>query len=415
MTVDRNEALELHRKAKGKIKLSPNVSVRNKRDISLAYIQGGAVASGEILREKELVYDYTGKSNRLAIVSNGTSVLGLGDYGPEAALPMIEGKSLLYKHFGDVDAIPLCIKSNDMDEIMSFCRLLEPSFGAINIEDVKSPIDFDLVKRLRKELEIPIFGDDMHCSSVVILGSLINALKVVEKDLSSVKIVIVGAGTSAVATAELMLYAGATNVVMLNRRGIIHEDMADLNGVQKFILDRLNPEGIRGGIKEAAKDADILIGLTGKVGAFGRDDVASMAPRSIVFPLSRPEPEMDPEEAKAAGAEVVGCGLIEGPNTMPNLKVFPGITRGLLDVRATGLNFNVQMEAAKEYAANVDPQRLRADHITPFIFSDELTPRIAEAVAQSCVREGLARISPAPQEVFENTWKRLFGGYMARF
>lgn len=415
MTVDRTEALELHKKANGKIKLSPNVSIRSKRDISMAYIQGGAIASGEILQEKELVYEYTGKNNRLAVVSNGTSVLGLGNYGPEAALPMIEGKCLLYKHFGDIDAIPLCVNATELDRLMDFCRLVAPSFGAINVEDIKSPIDFTLVKKLRQELEIPIFGDDMHSSSVVILGSLLNALKVVEKQLSSVKIVIVGAGTSAIATAELMFYAGATNIVMLNREGIVNETMEELSGVQRFILDKLNPEELRGGLHEAIGGADVLIGLTGTVGAFGKDDVARMAPRGIVFPLSRPHPEMDPEEAKAAGAEVVGSGLIEGKNTMPNLKVFPGITRGLLDVRATGMNFNVLMKAAREYADNVDARRLSPDHITPHVFSDDLTPRIAEAVAQACVAEGLARVKPKPQEVYEKTWQRLFGGYTARY
>ncbi len=415
MTVDRTEALDLHRKAKGKIKLSPSISIRNKKDITLAYLQGGAVASEEIFRDRELAYEYTGKSNRLAIVSNGTSILSLGNYGPEAALPMIEAKCLLYKHFGDIDAIPLCINSPEPDRIMDFCRMLAPTFGAINVEDIKSPIDFNTVKKLRQELDIPIFGDDMHCSSVVILGSLINALKVVEKDLRTVKIVIVGAGTSAIATAELMLYAGVTNIVMLNKKGVVSADMPDLSGVQRHILGQLNPEGIKGGLKEAIKGADVLIGLTGQVGAFGTEDVKSMASRAIVFPLGRPEPEMPPEQAQLAGAEVVGCGLVEGINTMPNLKVFPGITRGLLDVRATGLNFNVLMKAANEYAENVDPRRLSKDHITPYVFSDELTPRIAEAVAQSCIEEGLARLHPQPQEVFENTWKRLFGGYNARY
>nr|WP_321499591.1 malic enzyme-like NAD(P)-binding protein [uncultured Dethiosulfovibrio sp.] len=415
MTVDRTEALEMHRKAQGKIKLSPSVAIRTKRDISLAYLQGGAIAAGEIFKERDLAYEYTGKDNRLAIVSNGTSVLGLGNYGPEAALPMIEGKCLLYKKFGDIDAIPLCINPSEPERIMDFCRMLSPTFGAINVEDIKSPMDFNIVKTLRKELDIPIFGDDMHCSSVVILGSLMNALKVVEKELSTVKIVIVGAGTSAIATAELMLYGGATNIIMLNRKGIVSSDMEGLSGVQRHILDQLNPEGLRGGLTEAVKGADVLIGLTGQVGAFGVDEVKSMESRAIVFPLGRPEPEMNPLEAKGAGAEVVGCGVVEGINTMPNLKVFPGITRGLLDVRATGLNFNVLMKAAREYADNVDPRRLSADHITPHVFSDELTPRIAEAVAQSCISEGLARLTPAPHEVLERTWNRLFGGYSARY
>ena len=415
MTVDRTEALEIHKKAKGKIKLSPSISIRTKRDISLAYLQGGAIAAGEIFKERDLAYEYTGKDNRLAIVSNGTSVLGLGNYGPEAALPMIEGKCLLYKKFGDIDAIPLCVNGSEQERIMDFCRMLAPTFGAINVEDIKSPMDFNIVKTLRKELDIPIFADDMHCSSVVIMGSLMNALKVVEKDISSVKIVLMGAGTSAIATAELMLYAGASNIIMLNKKGIVSSDMEGLSGVQRFILDQLNPEGIKGGLREAIKGADVLIGLTGQVGAFGVDDVKLMESRAIVFPLGRPEPEMNPLEAKEAGAEVVGCGLVEGINTMPNLKVFPGITRGILDVRATGLNFNVLMDAAREYANNVDPRRLSADHITPHVFSDELAPRIAEAVAQSCISEGLARLKPEPHEVLERTWNRLFGGYAARY
>lgn len=405
--------LELHRRAQGKIKLSPSISIRTKRDISLAYLHGGAIVTEEIYRDRDLAYDYTGKDNRLAIVSNGTSLLGLGNYGPEAALPMIEGKCLIYKKFGDVDAIPLCIDATEPERIMDFCRMLAPTFGAINVEDIKSPIDFDIVKTLRKELEIPIFADDMHCSSVVIMGSLMNALKVVEKDISSVKIVLVGAGTSAIATAELMLYGGATNLIMLNSKGIVSPETEGLSEPQRYILDQLNPDKVKGGLKEAVRGADILIGLTGQVGAFGAEEVRSMGPRAIVFALGRPEPEMDPLEAKAAGAEIVGCGLVEGINTMPNFKVFPGITRGVLDVRPTGLNSNVLMRAAREYADNVDSRRLSADHITPHAFSDELTPRIAEVVAQACITEGLARLTPKPHEVLERTWNRLFGGYSA--
>lgn len=415
MTIDRTEALDLHRKAKGKIKLCPSISIRSEKDITLAYLKGGAIASEEIFHNRDLAYDYTGKGNRVAVVSNGTSIMSLGNYGPEAAVPMMEAKCLLYKRFGDIDAIPLCINAPEPERLMDFCRMLAPTFGAINVEDIKSPVDFHTVKKLRQELDIPIFGDDMHSSSVVILGSLMNALKVVEKDIKNIKVVIVGAGTSAIATAELMLYAGVADIVMLNKKGIVSADMEDLSGVQRHILNQLNPEGIKGGLKEAVKGADVLIGLTGQPGAFGADNVRAMAPRAIVFPLGRPEPEMDPEEAESAGAEVVGCGIVEGKNTMPNMKVFPGITRGLLDVRATGLTFNVLMKAAAEYARNVDPRKLSKDHITPHLFSDELTPRIAEAVAQSCIREGLARLHPEPQEVFENTWKRLSSGYNPKY
>ncbi|PIE40924.1 MAG: hypothetical protein CSA49_06010 [Gammaproteobacteria bacterium] len=237
---------------------------------------------------------------------------------------MIEGKCLIYKRFGDVDSFPLCVNTTDFDQLMNFCRLLAPCVGAINIEDIKSPTDFLLVRKLRKELDIPIFADDMHCSSSVILGSLFNALKVVEKDLATIKIVIVGAGTSAIATAELMLHAGAKNIVMLNRRGIIHPEMEDLNDVQRFILDRLNPEGLRGDLKIAIKGADVLIGLTGQPKAFGKEHVALMAPKSVVFPLTRPVPEMTQDEAKEAGAAVVGCGIMDGINCMPNLAIFPG-------------------------------------------------------------------------------------------
>ncbi|PIE55561.1 MAG: NAD-dependent malic enzyme [Dethiosulfovibrio peptidovorans] len=415
MPVDRTEALELHRRAQGKIKLSPTISIRNKQDLAMAYIQGGAIAAKEIQANREAVYELTGKRDRLAIISNGTSLLGQEHYGPEAALPMIEGKCLLYKRFGDVNALPLCVNTTEIDQLTDFCRLLAPTVGAINLEDIKSPTDFLLVRKLRKELDIPIFADDMHCSSAVILGSLFNALKVVGKELDSVKIVIVGAGTSAIATAELMLHAGAQNIVMLNRQGIIHPEMESLNGVQRFILDRLNPEGLRGGLETAIRGADILIGLTGQPKAFGKEHVALMAPQSVVFPLTRPVPEMTQNEAKEAGAAVVGCGIMDGINCMPNLAIFPGFTRGILDVRATGLTFGVQLKVAREYADNVDTSRLGPDHITPFIFSDQLVPRIAEAVAQACVEEGLARIVPQPQEVYEKTWNRLFGGHIAKF
>lgn len=413
MIIDRDKALLLHRKARGKIRIYPTVNIRNEEDLAVAYVQGSAYAAEEIRQNKSSIYDYTGKGNRLAVISDGTAVLGMGDIGAEAALPVMEGKCLLFKNFGDVNAIPLCINANGANDIVAAAKLVAPTFGGINIEDVSSPNSFTVVERLQTELDIPVFCDDQHGSAVVVLAALINALNVVEKLLAGSSIVVMGAGTAGIAVVRLLLHAGATRITVLNKCGILGPGNPCMNTVQETLAERINPKGHQGTVEDAMKGADIYIGLSSR-GKITGEHVRSMNPRSIVLALSMPEPEISSEEALGAGAAVFAEGFAGAFNAMPNLHAYPGIARGLLDVRATGLNENILMAAAKAIAGAVDRRRLTERRIIPDLFSDEVTPRVAEAVAQTAIADGLATRPLPPKQVYEETWQRLFGGIMER-
>ena len=408
MIIDREKALLLHRRARGKIRIYPTVNIRNEEDLALAYIQGGVYAAEEIAKDRNALYDYTGKGNRLAVISDGTAVLGMGNIGPEAALPVMEGKCLLFKNFGDVNAIPICINSMGPEDIVSAAKLLAPTFGAINIEDVSSPNSFAVVKRLQTELDIPVFCDDQHGSAVVVMAAILNALKVVEKNLEEVSIVIMGTGSAGIAVARLLLHAGVRRIVALNRCGIIGQGNECMNFVQSELAEQINPEGRKGDISAAMQDADIYIGLSSR-GKITGGQIRSMKKNGIVLALSMPEPEITADEALEAGAAIFAEGLAGSFNAMPNLHAYPGIARGLLDVRATGLNDNILMEAAKAIAGAVDRRRLSRKCIIPDLFSDEVTPRVAEAVAQQAIADGLARHPLPPRQVYDETWNRLFG------
>ena len=408
MNIDREKALLLHRRARGKIRIYPTVSIRNEEDLALAYVQGGAYAAEEIAKDRNALYEYTGKGNRLAVISDGTAVLGMGNIGPEAALPVMEGKCLLFKNFGDVNAIPICIDSKGPEEIVTVAKLLAPTFGAINIEDVSSPNSFAVVERLQTELDIPVFCDDQHGSAVVVMAAILNALKVVEKNLEEVSIVIMGTGSAGVSVARLLLHAGARRIMALNRCGIIGEGNGCMNFVQEELAAQINPEGLKGDIADALKGADIYIGLSSR-GKITGGHIRSMNEKAIVLALSMPEPEITAEEALGAGAAIFAEGLAGSFNAMPNLHAYPGLARGLLDVRATGINDNILMEAAKAIAGAVDRRRLSSKCIIPDLFSDEVTPRVAEAVAQQAIADGLARNPLPPRQVYDETWSRLFG------
>lgn len=333
MTIDRIRALELHRKARGKIKIYPSMNVQNEDDLAMAYVPGSVPAALSIAEDPLLSYDYTGRGNRIAVVTDGSAVLGLGDVGPHAALPVMEGKCLLFKLFGDINAFPICLDTRDPQDVVHCVRLLAPTVGGINIEDIASPNTFTVVRALRDSLDIPVLCDDQQGTAVLVLAALVNALGLVEKKLETTRIVVMGAGAAGVATADLLLKAGARNLICLNSSGILNEANPRMDHIQTELALRTNPEGLKGGAAEALEGADVFIGLS-RSRALEAEQVRRMAPRSVVFSLALPEPEISYEAAVAAGAEVVATGAGESHNSMPNLHAFPGIMRGALDVRA---------------------------------------------------------------------------------
>jgi malate dehydrogenase (oxaloacetate-decarboxylating) len=413
VSVDRQKALELHRRARGKVKTYPTINIRNEDDLAIAYAQGSVYPALEIQEDHDRTYEYTGRGNRLAIISDGTAVLGMGDIGPHAALPVMEGKSLLFKNFGDISAIPMCIETHKTDEIIEFARHIAPSFGAIDIEDISSPATFDIVKALQS-IEIPVFSDDQQGTAAVVLAALTNALAVVGKKITEIKVVIQGAGAAGIAVADMLLYVGVPNVIVLNSKGILGANNPFMNHIQQNMSERTNPEKLRGGLEEAIKGSDVYVGLSSR-GTLPPSFIKTMNKKPIIFALSMPTPEITWEEAEAAGASIIAMGLTTAAyNAMPNLYIYPGLVRGLLDVRATGLNKNILIAAAQAVASEVDKRRLNERHLLPDLFSDETAPRVAEAVAQAAITEGLARKPVPPKKIYDDTWQRLFGGYLLR-
>ena len=413
MSVDRLKALEIHRKAKGKIKIYPTLNVRNEDDLAMAYIQGSIHPANEIIKDKNMAYEYTGKGNRMALITDGSAVLGMGNIGPDAALPVMEGKCLLFKLFGDVNAFPLCLASQETDDIVNVAKLVAPTVGVINIEDVANPRTFTVVRQLQEILDIPVICDDQHGSAIVVMAGLSNALKVVGKKIGDIKIVIFGSGAAGIAVAELLTYAGAQNIILLDKGGILGPKNSSMNEVQEEISHRTNPEGISGYLEDAIKGADVLVGLSGK-GKITSGQIKMMNSDAIVFALSLPEPEITPEEAKAAGARIAACGLSRSINAMPNLHAYPGLARGLLEVRAKGVSNHILIKAAEAIANVVDRRRLSENRIMPGLFSDEVTPRVAEAVAQAAIEEDLAIKKVPPKQVYDETWQKLYGGRLAK-
>lgn len=413
MTIDRIRALELHRKARGKIKIYPSVNVQNEEELAMAYVPGSVPAALAIAEDPLLSFDYTGRGNRIAVITDGSAVLGLGDVGPHAALPVMEGKCLLFKLFGDINAFPVCLDTRDPQDVIQCARLLAPTVGGINIEDIASPNTFTVVRELRDILDIPVLCDDQQGTAVLVLAALKNALKVVEKELAQVKIAILGAGAAGVATADLLLCAGAKNLVCLNSSGILNEVNPRMDHIQTELAHRTNPEGLKGGAAEALKGADVVLGLS-RSRTLEAEQIRLMAPRGVVFALALPEPEISYEAAVGAGAAVVATGMGESPNSMPNLHAFPGIMRGALDVRARTLTDSMLLSAADALAGVVDHRQLSPMNIIPDPFCDEVAPRIAEAVAQKAIEEGLAAQPLPPGQVYNDTWQRLYGSNMAR-
>lgn len=395
----REEALDLHRKYQGKLETVTKVPVRNAYDLSLAYSPGVAEPCKEIFDDVSKVYDYTMKGNTVAVVSDGTAVLGLGNIGPEAAMPVMEGKAVLFKSFAGVDAFPICLKTNDIDKIVETVKLLEPSFGGVNLEDIAAPACFEIEERLKKECNIPVFHDDQHGTAIVTAAGLINALKVVGKKLEEIRVVANGAGAAGIAIMKLLISMGVKEVIMCDTKGIVYEGRPyGMNAVKEEIAKITNRSMIQGTLEDAMKGADVFVGVS-VAGALTAEMVASMNRDAIIFAMANPVPEIMPTDAKQAGAAVIGTGRSDFPNQVNNVLAFPGIFRGALDVHATDINEEMKLAAVYAIANLVSPEELSADKVIPAPFDPRVAPQVAAAVAKAAMETGVARKTVDPEEV----------------
>lgn len=385
------ESLKKHYEWHGKIEIKTRAKADSKDALSLAYTPGVAQPCLEIQKDISKSYELTRRWNTVAVVTDGTAVLGLGDIGPEAGMPVMEGKCVLFKEFGDVDAIPLCVRSKDVDEIVNCISLLAGSFGGINLEDIAAPRCFEIERKLKEKTDIPIFHDDQHGTAVVVAAAIINALRVVKKELKDCTAVFSGAGAAGIAIAKLLISQGIKNVIMCNSRGIICDGDEKLNPAQREIAKITNTEHKSGSLADAFKGVDIFIGVSAP-GIVTEEMVASMAENPIVLPMANPVPEILPDKAKAAGAAVVGTGRSDYPNQINNVLAFPGIFRGALDCRASEINEEMKVAAARAIASLVSDDELSAEYILPKAFDDRIGKTVAKAVYDAAVKSGVARI-----------------------
>ena len=384
------ESLEMHYDLRGKIEMTCRAAVDSKEALSLAYTPGVAEPCLEIQKDVKKSYALTRRWNTVAVVTDGTAVLGLGDIGPEAGMPVMEGKCVLFKAFGDVDAIPLCVRSKNVDEIVNTVRLLAGSFGGINLEDISSPRCFEIEKKLKETCDIPIFHDDQHGTAVVTLAGIINALKVVGKELKDVKIVTSGAGAAGIAIIKLLMSMGLKNVIMTDRKGAIYEGREELNPIKEEMAKITNFNHEKGSLEEVIKGADVFIGVSAP-GTLTADMVRSMADKPVIFACANPTPEILPEEAIAAGAAVVSTGRSDYPNQVNNVLCFPGIFRGALDVQASDINDEMKVAAAYAIAGLVSDEELNAEYILPAAFDPRVKDTVARAVKEAARKSGVAR------------------------
>ena len=385
------ESLRLHYEWKGKLEVTPRAAVDSKEALSLAYTPGVAQPCLEIQKDINKSYELTRRWNTVAVVTDGTAVLGLGDIGPEAGMPVMEGKCVLFKAFGDVDAIPLCVRSKDVDEIVKTVALLAGSFGGINLEDISAPRCFEIEKKLKECCDIPIFHDDQHGTAIITLAGLINALKLVGKKIDEVKIVTSGAGAAGIAIIKLLMSMGLKNVIMTDRTGAIYKGREGLNPIKQEMAEITNLNCEKGTLAEVIKGADVFIGVSAP-GTLTKEMVQTMAKDPIIFACANPIPEIFPDEAKAGGAAVVSTGRSDFPNQVNNVLAFPGIFRGALDVRASDINDAMKVAAAYALAGLVSDEELNADYIIPAAFDPRVKDAVAKAVAKAAVDSGVARI-----------------------
>ena len=384
-------ALEMHETHHGKIAVAPKVKVENRDDLSTAYTPGVAEPCRRIAANKDEVYRYTAKGNLVAVVSDGTAVLGLGDIGPEAAMPVMEGKALLFKEFADVDAFPICLDTKDVEEIIRTVKFLAPTFGGVNLEDISAPRCFEIEKRLREELDIPVFHDDQHGTAIVVCAGLLNALKLVGKQMENVNIVINGAGSAGISIAKFLMRFGAGNIVLVDRQGAVSVEEDWLNPAQRAMAEVTNKHHERGPLTDVIRSKDVFIGVSAPK-VVTAEMVSTMAQDAIVFAMANPTPEIMPEEAARGGARVIATGRSDYPNQINNVLVFPGIFRGALDARATDITEDMKVTAARAIAAIVTEEELREDYIIPGAFDKRVAPAVANAVMECAKREGVSKL-----------------------
>lgn len=399
----REESLKLHRENHGKLEVMAKVPVKNAWDLSLAYSPGVAEPCKDIFDDPQKVYDYTAKGNLVAVVSNGTAVLGLGNIGPEAAMPVMEGKAVLFKAFAGVDAFPICLRSMDVDQIIQTVKLLEPTFGGVNLEDIAAPQCFQIEEQLKKETHIPIFHDDQHGTAIVTAAGLINALRIVGKKMEEIKVVANGAGAAGVAITKLLLNLGVKDIIMCDTKGAIFEGRSyGMNPVKEELAKLTNPRGLEGSLADVIQGADVFVGVS-VAGAVDQEMVRSMNEYPIIFAMANPVPEIMPALAKEAGAKVIGTGRSDFPNQVNNVLAFPGIFRGALDVYAIDINEAMKLAAVYAIANLVSPDELHEDYVIPKPFDPRVAPEVAAAVAKAAMESGVARKQVDVEAVKEKT------------
>lgn len=405
MDQSRERALELHRRVQGKLEIKAKVAVRNAEDLSLAYSPGVAEPCKEIHEHPEKVYEYTAKGNTVAVVSNGTAVLGLGKIGAAASIPVMEGKAVLFKSFAGVDAFPICLDTTNIDQIIQSVKLLHPVFGGVNLEDIAAPDCFIIEERLKQDMDIPVFHDDQHGTAIVTLAGLVNALKVVGKSLDQIKVVVNGAGAAGISIIKLLARMGVGDMIMCDSKGAIFEGrMYGMNPIKEAIAKKTNNDRLEGDLADAMAGTDVFIGVS-VAGAVTPEMVKSMNRDPIIFAMANPIPEIMPDIAMDAGAKVMGTGRSDFPNQINNVLAFPGIFRGALDVRATDINEEMKEAAVYAIANLISEEDLRSDNVIPGPFDPRVAPAVASEVAKAAMATGVARIKVDPEQIAEKTRK----------
>ena len=399
----RDDALQMHKENQGKLEIAPNIKVTNKEELSLAYSPGVAEPCKEIHEDPRTVYDYTIKRNTVAVVTDGTAVLGLGNIGASASIPVMEGKAVLFKSFAGINGVPIALDTKDTEEIIRTVKLISPNYGGINLEDISAPRCFEIEDRLKKETNIPVFHDDQHGTAIVTMAGLINALRIVDKDLSDIKVVLNGAGAAGIAIVKLLDSYGVRNMIMCDSKGAIFEGRPyGMNDTKDYVAKFTNKDKIEGSLQDVIKDADVFIGVS-VANLLSKDMVKSMADDAIIFAMANPNPEIKPNDAKEAGAKVVGTGRSDFPNQINNVLAFPGIFRGALDTESTHINEDMKKAAVEAIANLIDEDELNPDYCIPGPFDKRVAPSVAREVAKAAMETGVARIEVNPQKVYDKT------------